>query len=195
MLTHFIGAILSFIAIFLLVDRAKKMKDPYRTIGYALFGGSMLIMFSTSTIYHALRYSFLKRVFRMIDHITIYIYIVGCYMPFVMTVLRQSKGKLITIIEWSLATFGVFMKILFFDAFDKYSMLLYFLMGSVSFFSLKEFKQKLSFSAVFFLLLGGVMYSIGSYFYNSYTPYWHAIWHVAVLLGSFFHFICICYYL
>ena len=110
-----------------------------------------------------------------------------------MTILRQTKGKLITIIEWSLALFGMSMKILFFDAFDKYSMFLYFLMGSVSILSINEFKQKMSLKGITFLLLGGVAYSIGSYFYNSYTQYWHAIWHVLVILGSFFHFMCICY--
>lgn len=186
---------MAFIFLFFLVNSAKKSQDRNKMIGNCTFGGSLLLMFCTSTIYHALNYSYLKRWFRVFDHISIYILIAGCYTPFTLTYLRQSRGKLINIIVWSIAAFGSSMKILFFDAFDPYSMQLFYIMGFIFLVSAKELITKLSKGAIFYFVLGGLMYIIGSYFYNSYTIYWHAIWHVFVVLGGFFHSICVCFYL
>ncbi|OHT03595.1 Hemolysin-3 like protein [Tritrichomonas foetus] len=194
MLTHFIGVVFTFFAIFPIVHFAKKSRDKYKMISHCIFISSLLIMFCTSTIYHALDPCYLKRVFRLLDHISIFLLIAGGYTPIAMTILRPSNGKKFFVIEWVIALVGISFKIACFEAFETYSLYFYIGMGWVVLFNICDLISLMPRNGMICLLSEGAAFTSGVYFYNSYTPFYHAIWHIFVDIGAILHILCVFYF-
>ena len=161
-------------------------------LGASLYSASLILLYGASTLYHHTTEVGLKHKLRVLDHISIYFLIAGTYSPIVLTVLEDSHGTLLFYIVWSIAALGVILKLFFTGRFEKLSLLLYLAMGWLIALDGFALFEKFSNLELTMLFAGGVFYSAGIYFYVKQSmPYNHVIWHIFVLLGSFFHYLMI----
>jgi hemolysin III len=194
--SHGLGALFGIYAHIHLVYVAATNGTLVDVVAYAFFGLSMIMMFLTSTLYHAIWHFKTRDVFKRLDHSMIFILIVGTYTPFVFTGLKSSRAISIYLILVGIAVLGIVFKSLFVGKFKKVSTLLYVLMGWMSLFLFKEMLQSFQFEAMLYLVIGGCFYTVGAVIYAlSKFKYHHLIWHVFVLLGAISHYIAIAYYL
>jgi hemolysin III len=191
-ITHAIGLILSIFFTFKLVQRYR-LRGRRQLVGSIVFGCSLIILYGMSTLYHGVTHPNLKHILRYGDHIAIFLLIAGTYTPITLGPLWASCGKRILIIIWSMAAVGIFAKLFFFNWFSKISLTYFIGMGWVIVISLRDLAQALSKGAVAWLVIGGVAYTAGCHFFKKDTevPFYHAVWHLFVLLGSGAHGICI----
>ncbi len=194
-LSHGIGAILSVIALVMLVGTAIAEKNSLKIISFTIYGISLFLLFSASTIYHAVRNSETKKLFKLLDHCAIYLLIAGTYTPLMMITLKGPLGYAMTAIIWTIALLGVCFKITFGHRFKKLSLCTYLGMGFIALAILPQLNQQLDMTGLILLALGGLIYSSGVIFYvNKKIPFNHAIWHLFVLGGALSHFFMIWLY-
>ena len=195
-ITHGIGAGLAIAALVLLIVFSAKTGSPYKIVSFTIFGVTLVILYLGSTLYHSIPNRKAKRVFRIIDHASIYLLIAGTYTPFTLTVLRPTIGWWLFGIMWGVTVIGIFLKIMWLDRFDKLSTLLYLIMGWAIVFAIKDLIATVPVMGIVFLVLGGLFYSLGCIFYSvDKWPYNHAVWHLFVIAGSVFHFFAVILYL
>ena len=193
--THFIGFILAIVALVLLTLKAWEQENSLRLICFVVFGVSMVILYLASTLYHNSKTAKLRYRLNILDHAAIYVLIAGTYTPFNLLILKGTIGWVFFGVTWGIAIMGVFYKFFFIGKQDKISTILYVLMGWIIVFAIKPLYENFSALGLFWLALGGVLYTVGALFYSRKNmKYNHAIFHVFVLLGSFSHFISIYYY-
>ncbi len=194
-ITHALGLIASVVALFLLVNRSINNGNFWHIISALVFGVSLITLYAASTFYHASKSKKLRKRLNIFDHASIYLLIAGTYTPYALITLHGTLGWWIFGINWSLALIGIILKFFYTGQYDKLSTIMYVLMGWVAVFIFKSLSQNLGNEGVFWLLFGGIMYTIGAVFYSlSKVKYNHAIFHVFVLLGSISHFISIYFY-
>jgi hemolysin III len=189
--THGIGALLSMAALVLLViDGAGR--DALATVSNAVFGASLILLFSMSTIYHALAAPKAKKVFEIFDHASIYVLIAGSYTAFALGVLRGGSGWLLFGAVWTIAAFGIAFKAFFVDRFRVVATLGYVLMGWLILPFIGEVKAVLPPGSFSLLAAGGIAYTVGAVFYlMKKVPWFHAIWHLFVLAGAACHVLAV----
>lgn len=165
-----------------------------------LFSTSMFVLYMTSCLYHALSFTKLKKNFQKLDHIGIYLLIWGNFLPFLF--FNSSNNDQINLIFFVIQTIIVFLGILFkfFWVYKgkKIHLFLYLILGWGGAIILCFLKENINQNKIvlFWLILGGIFYTIGVYFYNNlYKKYYHFIWHLFVILGNFCHFLSIYYFL
>ncbi|WP_409370347.1 PAQR family membrane homeostasis protein TrhA [Lysinibacillus sp. 38-6] len=189
-LTHGIGAFLTVPATLLLVHKALTTGTSTELISYIIFGISMFCLYIASTLYHALPTH--KVLLKKLDHSSIFLLIAGTYTPIALIAVGGKLGLSIFIIEWVLAFIGIILKQFFVYRFKKISLLVYIGMGWLIIFAYKPLVAYISFNGFMILLLGGIFYTAGTYFYkNKKIQYNHAIWHVFVMAGSAAMFVTI----
>ncbi len=189
-ITHSIGIIIHLIGFIILLNAfdVTAIALPYVII----YGFSLLLLFSASSIYHLVSEPKYKRQLRKLDHISIYVLIAGTYTPICMSVLTESHGVFIFILVWSITAFGLVLKLFFTGKFEKISLMLYLVMGWLIVIDFETFYQSVNQAAIVYLILGGVFYTGGVVFYVMHKlKYHHVIWHLFVLLGSIFHFLMV----
>ena len=164
-ITHGIAALLSIAGMVLLIVFSSKMGDKWYVISYTIYGISMFILYLGSTLYHSITNPKAKRVFRIIDHSSIYLLIAGTYTPFTLTILRDSVGWIIFWIVWIMAIIGIVMKVFWVGKYDVASTLLYIFMGWIIIFAIKILLIKLSTAAIVLLVSGGIIYTLGALLY------------------------------
>ena len=166
---------------------------PGAIVGASIFGATMMVLYLSSTLYHAFPHSRAKKVFQIFDHSAIFLLIAGTYTPFTLTVLQGAWGWALLGIVWSLAIFGVILKSVGGAGTNKLSIALYLGMGWLAVVAVKPLWDSLSAWGIFWLLAGGLMYSIGVVFfvYDHRVRYSHFIWHLFVLAGTAFHVIAV----
>lgn len=192
-LSHGIGLFLSFLALFLLLD--KSHSDIARITSFSVFAASAMLLFLASTIYHSLKNEEAKRLFKLLDHCAIYLLIAGTYTPLLAITLAGTLGYTLLSFIWIFAIAGIIFKIKFGNKYKKTSLATYLGMGFIALAILGELYEALPEQAVGLLALGGLIYCIGVFFYVKKTvPYTHAIWHVFVLGGAACHFLMIYWY-
>jgi hemolysin III len=158
----------------------------------AFFGSAMLLMFTFSTLYHAIQHEKTKNLLRIFDHISIYFLIAGTYTPFLLLGVGGWLGWLMFGIVWLLALLGVFFKVFYQHRFPKLSLILYLGMGWIAVFIAQPLYQSLNLTILLLLLGGGVSYTLGTLFYaNKKMIFAHATWHAFVLAGTIIHFIAV----
>jgi hemolysin III len=195
-LTHALGAILSVVACYLLLNNAIDDSSTVKTISYAIYGTSLLLLFTASTVYHAVQDSEKKKHFKLLDHCAIYLLIAGTYTPLMMIALDNQLGMIMLSIIWALAILGIFFKLKFGHRFKKTSLVTYLGMGLISITIIDQLHEKLSSQGLTLLALGGAIYCLGVIFYvNKRIIFNHAIWHLFVLGGAISHFFMIYLYL
>ncbi|WP_201772169.1 PAQR family membrane homeostasis protein TrhA [Endozoicomonas montiporae] len=193
--THGIGALLSVAGLTLLVTYAAMQGDAWRVVSFSIYGGSMILLFLMSTLYHSFQNEKAKRVFKLLDHCAIYLLIAGTYTPFLLVTLRGLMGWVLFAIIWLLALTGIIFKLAFRHRFKKLSLLTYVGMGWLALFAGQELTQNLSAGGMAWLIAGGLSYTLGVLFYVwKKLPYNHAIWHLFVLAGSLCHYTTIFFY-
>lgn len=164
-------------------------KTDYSTMSILLYGFSIVLLYSASTIYHAVSKAQWKPLLRKLDHISIYFLIAGTYTPVALITFETGTGWTIFWIVWGITAFGTLLKIFFTGKFKIVSLLLYLAMGWLIIFDYKSVLELHSSLGITLLALGGASYTLGTLFYAvKKIPFNHAIWHLFVLAGSIFHF-------
>ncbi|MBQ6533683.1 MAG: hemolysin III family protein [Opitutales bacterium] len=191
--THAAGAAFSIAAIAVMVTLASVYASAWAIVSCAIFGVSMLFVYSASSFYHAIPYERAKRVLKKIDHIAIYYLIAGSYTPFLLVSLRMDSPVTAWIvfgIIWTLAILGTVLKLCLSGAGTKWwSIALYLAMGWLVVLVSGKLFSAVPVSGIVFLALGGLFYTGGVFFYlRKRRKYSHAVWHVFVLLGTVMHF-------
>lgn len=192
---HGIGALLSIVALVLLVVFSAINKQPWSIFSSIIYGSSLIILYSASTLYHSFQNKKVKELFEIFDHSAIYILIAGTYTPFALITLNGRLGWILFSVVWILAAIGILFKIFFVKKFMILSTLLYIAMGWLVVFAMGPLVENLDFWGLFWLVIGGVLYTLGTIFYIwRKIPYHHAIWHLIVLAGSICHFFSVFFY-
>lgn len=197
--THSLGVLFGIIALIVLLLSPGAKESMEAAVSFAIYGACIIIMFSASTLYHSLRKENVKKVLRVFDHSSIFLFIAGTYTPIVVLTLQGRMRTWILFGIWLVAILGVVFKILTYGKFDKYkglSLGLYIGMGWMAMIPIKAIIEATSWGFFAFILAGGLLYTIGTLFYSiKKVPYNHGIWHLFVLAASISHFLGIGIYL
>lgn len=194
--THGFGALLSTAALVLLIVFASLKGTAWHVTSFTIYGVTMLMLYTASTLVHAFPEGKLKDLFETFDHSCIYLFIAGTYTPILLTVLRGPLGWTLFGIVWGLAVAGVVFKMFFTKRFLFMSTLFYVSMGWLIVLAWEPLRQALDPSGLVWLVAGGLLYTVGSVFYvwRGFN-YHHAVWHVFVIAGSVCHFFAVLFYL
>ena len=193
--SHGIGAGLSVAALVTMVVRAARSGDLYAIVAAAIFGASLVILYTMSTLYHALTPVGAKKIFRIFDHATIFLLIAGTYTPYLLVTMRGTVGWVLFCILWALTAIGIVFDAIMLERFHKIEMVLYVAMGWCIVVASKTLVASLAPGGLILLLAGGVLYTVGIIFYSlKKIRYMHSIWHLFVLAGSILHYFSVYLY-
>lgn len=194
--THLVGSALSVAGLSILVTLAVAQGDAWKLVGFSIYGSSLVLLYGSSTIYHSVRSPRAKAILRKLDHNAIYVLIAGTYTPIALITLRGPWGWTLLALSWGLALFGIVQELTLGRRTRRLSMILYVLMGWLVLIAIKPLAAAMPLPGMVWLALGGVVYSLGIYFYlnDARVRHYHGIWHLFVLGGSFCHFMCILLY-
>lgn len=191
-ISHAVGFFLGIVALVLMVVRASLHGDAWHIVGVSIFGAGLIILYAASTIYHSARNPKLRSRLRVFDHATIYVLIAATYTPFTLVTLNGWVGWVIFGFSWGIAVIGIVLKLFFTGRYDVLSTLMYVFMGWMIIFAIKPLITNLSADGLWWLMAGGVAYTVGAIIYGiKKIPMNHAIFHMFVLLGSFCHFVSV----
>lgn len=189
-ISHGLGLLLSIVAFPFLIYKSFNFSDFWQPLSFIIYGLSMIVLYAASTFYHAAKDPKKRRKLNIFDHAAIYVLIAGSYSPFCLVGLNSDLGWYMFLFVWLFALIGIILKLFFTGRFDKISTAMYLLMGWQILFFIKPLMNSISAENFYYLVAGGIFYSIGAVLYSiKKMPYNHAIFHVFVLLGSFSHFL------
>ena len=193
--SHLIGAVLAAIGAVWLLVLASSTGDLWKIVAVAIYGVTLLLLYSISTLYHSMRGP-AKRVMQKLDHLSIYLLIAGSYTPFYLITLRGTWGWTLFGIVWSLALIGMLQEIKPRSEARVLSLIIYAVMGWIVLVAVKPLIAALGMTGFKWLAAGGVLYTVGIIFfaYDSRFRHWHGIWHLFVMAGSLLHFVAILFY-
>ena len=187
-ISHGIGIQLSVAALVLMVMATRFHESRWLLFSVLVYGITLIILYSTSTLYHSFRSVTMKRFMNYCDHISIYLLIAGTYTPIAIG-MGNSRGLTLFGIIWGLAAVGIVIKILFIEKFRIFATLAYVGMGWIFLLAIPQITRIFGFELLVWIIGGGIMYTVGVLFYlNRRIPFNHAFWHVFVLAGSVLHF-------
>lgn len=197
-ITHLVGAVLALMGFGSLITVALQQKDVLLFTGFFTFGLTLVMLYSFSTLYHSFRIPLVKRVFQILDYIAIYLLIAGTYTPFMLVTLIDHNGIWILACVWGLAIIGIILELSLKRRIETLQILIYLIMGWLVAIDFSALKQELNTAGFYWLLAGGLAYTVGVIFYildgRKLLKHAHGIWHIFVLTGSFFHFIAVIVY-
>ena len=193
-ISHGVGAIFGIVATVLCI--LKSVGDPWKVVSSAIFGATMLLLYLMSCLYHALKVNKAKRVFRVIDHCTIFLLIAGTYTPFTLVTLRGTVGWWLFGSVWAIAILGITLNAIDLKKFSKISVACYLLMGWAILMAFRPLSENLAPGGIFLLVWGGVVYTVGAILYGigSKVKYFHSVFHFFCLGGTVLHFLAIYLY-
>ena len=190
--SHGIGALLSIAGMIILIVIAARNHDPWAVVASSIYGASLIVLYSMSTLYHAIDSSRAKAFFRVMDHNTIFFLIAGTYTPVTLVPLRGWLGWVLFGIVWGAAIIGIILNSIDLEKFRKPSVVCYIAMGWVIIFAVKPLMDAMNSTSLWLLIGGGVFYTVGVIFYAiKKVRYFHSIWHIFTLLGSVCHYFSI----
>lgn len=200
MTSHIVGGVFGVAALVLGVVFSAILGDVWSVVGSAIYGASLIVLYTMSSIYHGLKSEFAKKVMQVLDHCTIYFLIAGTYTPILLSGIRPvSKGWAWTIfgIEWGFAVLGIVFAAIDHKKFSKLTMACYIGMGWCIVVAGKITLEAIDYRGLFWLLAGGVSYTIGAVLYviGKKHRYIHSVFHMFVVLGSVLQFVCIFFYI
>ena len=198
--SHLVGAVLALMGLGALITVGIQSGDPWVLFSFSVFGMTLVLLYTMSTLYHSFRPVALKRLFKIFDHVSIYLLIAGTYTPLSLVSLRDGNGWLIMSVIWGLALVGIMSEIFLSGRAVKIGQLLIYLgMGWAGSLDLVNLKAVLPVTGLYWLIAGGLVYTLGVFFYildhTKYFIHSHGIWHFFVLVGSICHFIFVIGYL
>ena len=187
--THGIGLALSVAGLALLVVFASLYGTVWHVVGSSIYGATLVVLFTASTLYHSARTPKLKHAFKIADHCCIFLLIAGTYTPYTITNLRGGWGWALFGVVWGFAVFGIVFKVLFVNKFRIASSIGYVVMGWLAVIAIKPMVEVVPLDNLMWLAAGGIAYTAGLVFYvTDRVPYSHTVWHMFVLTGSFCHY-------
>ena len=195
-ITHGIGVILSIAALVILIVFASLYGNVWHVVSFTLFGATMLLLYTSSTLLHALKPGRAKDFFEIMDHSSIYFFIAGSYTPFLLVAVQSATGWTLFGIVWGLAIAGTIFKAFFVKKFLFTSTLLYVVMGWLIVFVWNDLVADIHPTSLILLIIGGLLYTVGAIFYIwKLFKHHHAVWHVFVLSATVCHFFAVLYLL
>jgi hemolysin III len=193
-ITHGIGILFSLIAIPMLVISALQKSDASTVWAVSIFGFGMLMVYMSSTLYHAIQKHEAKRLLQIWDHVSIFLLIAGTYTPVLVKYTDSKTCFIFLSIMWLIAGLGSVMKIFFTGKYEVVSVILYLILGWMAIFIFKTLMANVPAPVMFWLVLGGLAYTSGVIFFLwKKLQYSHAVWHVFVLTGTVTHFFAVYY--
>ncbi|RDW21349.1 hemolysin D [Oceanobacillus arenosus] len=195
-ITHGIGALFSVVGLVVLIAAAAINGTAWHIVSFTIFGTTMLLLYISSTMVHALPQGKAKDLFEIFDHSSIYLFIAGTYTPFIFHVIQGTLGWTMFGIVWGIAVGGIVFKAFFTKRFLLTSTLLYVLMGWIVVLGWRQIIENLDPNGVVLLVVGGLLYTVGAIFYVwRGFRYHHLVWHLFVLIGTICHYFCVLLYL
>ncbi len=197
--SHIVGGGLGIIALVLCVIRSAHHLDPWAVVGSAIYGSSLIALYTMSSVYHALTHPMAKKVFQVLDHCTIYFLIGGTYTPILFSSIRPVSPVWAWVIfglVWGLAAMAATFTAIDLKKYSVLSMICYIGMGWCIVIAAPTAIKALPFAGLMWLLAGGIAYTVGAVFYafGKKCRYIHSVFHLFVVLGSILQFICIFFY-
>ena len=193
--SHGVGLVLALAAFPVLITSALKRGDATGAVAAAVFALSLVLLYSTSTLFHAFRQGRAKRVFQVLDHSAIYVLIAGTYTPFTLGVLHGTWGWILFGLVWSMALAGTLLKAIGGIRYNTLSTFVYLAMGWVVVIAADKVWALVPGWGIFWLFAGGIAYSLGAVFFLAERiRYFHFVWHLFVVAGSACHFIAVLWY-
>ena len=194
-ITHGLGILFSITALTMLVAYSSINGDIWQIVASSIYGASLILMYSASTLYHGVFHLKTKALLKQFDHAAIYLLIAGTYTPYFLVSLRDSSVWYLFYFLWTFAILGVIFEFVHIKALKKISLVLYLGMGWLAVFILQPLMNSIEMGGTILLLAGGLAYTFGVIFYVwEKLPHNHAIWHLFVLAGSVLHFLSILLY-
>ncbi len=194
-ISHGIGAGLSVTALVLCIVQAAINGNAWGVVGASIYGASLVMLYCMSTLYHAITNKTARKVFRVFDHTSIFFLIAGTYTPITLVTLNGALGWTLFGIVWGAAVLGIVLNSINIEKFKKVSMVCYIGMGWAIIIGIKDIIALMPKNGFLFLLLGGIMYTVGIIFYAMKKfRYMHCVWHMFVLAGSILQFFSIYFY-
>jgi hemolysin III len=194
-ISHGIGALLSIVVTPFMIIQANQAGSVYDVIGASVFGTTMINLYLSSTLYHALSMTKARRLFQILDHAAIYLLIAGTYTPFTLGVLRGPWGWTLFGLIWGLALMGVLLKTLGRLWKGSYSTILYVAMGWIVVIAIKPFWELVPLWGIIWLGAGGFFYTLGVVFFVlDRIKYSHFVWHLFVVAGTACHVVAVMLY-
>ena len=190
--THLVGAVLALLGMIWLLYLASVSGDVWKIVSVAIYGATLFILYSASTIYHCTRGPW-KRAMRKLDHLSIYLLIAGSYTPFCLVTLRGPWGWSLFGTVWGLAVIGMLQEIKPRSEARILSLVIYAVMGWIVMIAVSPLLAGLGSAGFAWLASGGVMYTVGIvfYVYDERFRHWHGIWHLFVMAGSFLQYVAV----
>jgi hemolysin III len=190
--SHGVGACLSIAGTAVLLVTACIYSNVWGVVSSAIYGASLIILYTMSTLYHSFTNEKVKKFFRIMDHNTIFLLIAGTYTPITLYILNGVTGWILFSVVWTASIIGIVLNSINLEKAKIPSMICYIATGWVIIFAIKPLIAKVPFLSALFLLLGGVIYTLGIIFYAiKKVKYFHPIWHIFTVLGSAFHYFSI----
>ncbi len=194
--THIIGGGFGIIALALSVIFASLFSDAWSVVSAAIYGGSMIVLYTMSSIYHGLRIGTAKKVFQILDHCSIFLLIAGTYTPILLTALRRYSPVAAWVLfgfVWGFSVLGATLNAIDLEKFEKFSMLCYIVLGWCIVFAAPIAIKALNLDALLWLLSGGIAYTVGAVLYviGNKRKFFHSIFHIFVVLGSILQFFAV----
>lgn len=190
--THGVGLLISIIGATILMVNALKSDDVWKVLGVSIFGIAMILTYTFSTLYHGLYFTKANRVFKVLDHSSIFLLILGTYSGFILATLNNNLGLIVLTIIWLIAILGIIYKSIFMEKFKILQVVTYVFLGWIAIFIAPSLLTVLSSGVIILLVIGGLFYTLGLVFFAwKKLKFNHTIWHVFVLMGSICHFLAI----
>ncbi|MDN7124827.1 PAQR family membrane homeostasis protein TrhA [Pseudidiomarina terrestris] len=194
-ITHGVGAVASIVGLVVMILWSAAYGDTWHIVSVSIYGASLILLYTASTLYHAFPWPRIKSFFQHIDHAAIYFLIAGTYTPFALINLRGPWGWTLLGVVWGIAIVGVILELSLSERKKWLSLSLYLGLGWMAVVAIKPMITHVEVGGLMLLLAGGLAYSLGVIFYVwKSLKYHHAIWHMFVLAGSVLHFFSIFYY-
>lgn len=187
--THGVGSLLSIAGTVVLIVFSAINSDAFAVVSSAVYGASLIILYTMSTLYHSITNEKAKKFFRIMDHNTIFFLIAGTYTPYTLAVLRSPLGWVLFGVVWGAAAIGIVLNSIDLEKFSKISVVCYIAMGWVIIIAVKPLMNSMPFISFALLVAGGVFYTIGVIFYAiKKVKYFHSVWHIFTVIGSALHY-------
>jgi len=197
-ITHLVGAVLALVGFGVLLTISIQEHNPLLIISFTIFGVTLILLYTMSTLYHSFHPPKLKKIFQKLDHVSIYLLIAGTYTPYMMVPLREHNGLIMLLFVWVLAFIGLLLDIFIPKRIEWLQVLIYLIMGWICMLNFSELQAAIPTTGVVWLTTGGIAYTVGVVFYVlddlKKLRHAHGIWHLFVLFGSICHFISIVAY-
>ena len=195
-ISHGVGTLLAVAALVVGVVMAALYSDAWCIVSMAIYGTTLVILYSMSTIYHSLRPNRGKSVLRILDHCSVFLLIAGTYTPLTLVSLRGTVGWVLFGVVWGAAVLGIVLNAVSLKRFKVFSMVCYIAMGWVIVFAFQPLMNTMQTGGMILLIAGGLFYTVGAVLYGvgKKVKYVHSIWHFFVLAGSILHYFCILFY-